>query len=362
MLVTTKKTLVDHWLRAIHELGRYPKRFQDINKAQGLIKFLARSEKRGMRDLWDIFTKQREDLKKGLLGDAGSIVAYLLGFHLPNAYRALEMTRRLETRYDIAGLVAQSTSYELYDFGCGSGAVSDGVIAALNLDPKKTRINLVDTNRNILKAAALVHQDNGFVVKIQKKIEDVFFKQGPREADLHIVFLGYFWNELKKNPRGRKNLLAIIEKLAAKKCLIFFLEPANSSQAFEAMAARNDFVESGLKVLYPCPHDKACPLLKTKKDYCYSEFEWDRPGFQTIIDESLELSRKVLGCAGYIFASEALLAAWPGKQESKPVVVGQPVNCETEEREILLCTPAATISRVDSGRKRKLNGTAFSGH
>ena len=106
------KELLDAWQDAVVHLGKLPRGVakQEFTDDQLLYKIM-RQEMRGIHELWETFTQERDLLTKHLLSSKQQMVRYLLGFHLPNAARMQLALNRLNSRFPIDRVQAQMNHF-----------------------------------------------------------------------------------------------------------------------------------------------------------------------------------------------------------------------------------------------------------
>jgi SAM-dependent methyltransferase len=354
------KTL-SSYIEVVNKLGRTPRGFERSGRnAESIFKAILRNSKDTAIEIWEIYTQRREDLSRRLMNNREAVVAYLLGFHLPNMARASDLYQRSDLRHSWKSKLKKH-KVRVYDIGCGTGAMS----LALNIDADYF---LIDTSGPLLDAASLLAQKSGLNAKTSRRnIEDLDpqqFTNKKNQDDVHIYLLGYVWNELNKNAPGRRNLLRIISSHIKReeKCLVFVTEPALDFMSRPAMELRNTLCDAGYHALYPCPHSMTCPMLERSKDWCYSEGEWNQPPVAKLIDKQMKINRAKHASTMFAFASPALGLT----SDHESIVVGRPVRESGVERykgffDYLVCD-------VDGLRKEKpeqpkqviLRGNVFS--
>lgn len=320
------KTL-SSYIEVVNKLGRTPRGFERSGRnAESIFKAVLRNSKDTAIEIWEIYTQRREDLSRRLMNNREAVVAYLLGFHLPNMARASDLYQRSDLRHSWKSKLKKH-KVRVYDIGCGTGAMS----LALNIDADYF---LIDTSGPLLDAASLLAQKSGLNAKTSRRnIEDLDpqqFTNKKNQDDVHIYLLGYVWNELNKNAPGRRNLLRIISNHIKRdeKCLVFVTEPALDFMSRPAMELRDTLCEAGFQALYPCPHSKPCPMLDRSKDWCYSEGEWNQPPVAKLIDKQMKINRAKHASTMFAFASPALGLT----SDHEPIVVGRPVRESGVER------------------------------
>lgn len=320
------KTL-SSYIEVVNKLGRTPRGFERSGRnAESIFKAVLRNSKDTAIEIWEIYTQRREDLSRRLMNNREAVVAYLLGFHLPNMARASDLYLRSDLRHSWKSKLKKH-KVRVYDIGCGTGAMS----LALNIEADYF---LIDTSGPLLDAASLLAQKSGLNAKTSRRnIEDLDpqqFTNKKNQDDVHIYLLGYVWNELNKNAPGRRNLLKIISNHIKRdeKCLVFVTEPALDFMSRPAMELRDTLCEAGFQALYPCPHSLPCPMLERSKDWCYSEGAWNQPPVAKLIDKQMKINRAKHASTMFAFASPALGLT----PDHEPIVVGRPVRESGVER------------------------------
>jgi ribosomal protein RSM22 (predicted rRNA methylase) len=123
-------------------------------------------------------------------------------------------------------------------------------------------------------------------------------------------------------------------------------DPAHEQSSKSLVMLRDQIVEQGANIIYPCPHSLICPL--TSRDWCYSEFEWKRPKIQEYIDSRVGVERSQLSLTGLIMTTGFQIPI-KGRES---VVVGRPLqkSKKREERTFhyLVCTQSKGIQNQES--------------
>lgn len=342
------------WREILISLGRFPAGTPKTQKTPyELIKLLAKAEQNHIAELREVFTQRRSELTLALLSQKKDLVAYLLGFHLANTGRLQACLERLEARgFRIAKLCAAS-EIQVFDLGCGSGAMAQIWLSHLQtLRSKTLHFHLVDNHKVLLEAAKtmLTSMEPAALVRTYKAGMESFTWPQEVPGAFSIYNLGYLWNELEKNPKARRQLLKRFADLVARQqqALLVLQEPATQDQSRSAMELRDQLCELGYLPLYPCPTAAPCPMLERSRDWCYSEFDWRKPMEQDYIDKLTEAGRAMIATTTFIFLSPAakpLLRAGV----KKSVVVGRPVTKDKNPRgdkfSYLVCSPSGELTK-----------------
>jgi hypothetical protein len=312
--------------------------------------------------LWEIFTQERSGLVKNLLAGREKTHAYIAGFHLVNQFRTWAILERMSTRCPALGKTFRAKHIQVIDFGCGSGAV--GIATAhwlkTHLTPNHIQIDGVDSSNSLLDAAAYMaslleidfNGHRGFIETTQVEIQ----------LDHPVVLcLGYVWNELYKNKAAKAKLYQLMNSIAQSNApsFIVMLDPSDELGSKSGMKLREELLEKGFTPIYPCPSAKPCPLLENSRDWCYSEFAWEKPVLQRKIEESLGISRTVLGVSGWVFANSSLTRKL-AVLDKQSVVIGRPTEKGGPRGHFnyLLCTESE-IKKVPGSVNPLLKGSLY---
>ncbi len=340
------------WASTVSQLTKTPrslkksrKEASDLEIAAALIQDL----RADLFQLWQTFTTERADVSRYLMDPKREALVYLLGFHLANQARTLGVLLRLQRRSGLLTRIAEKQSpLHLVDLGCGTGALSlTTAQELLDIDEKlPLSFEFVDKSQNFIEAATLQAQalvSEEAIVARRQKLDDYLSREltkGPGDGQVWYQ-IGYLWNEISSSPKTTQLLLRYLEAgLSKGGRIITLIEPANQDFARGTMELRQELIARGYHVLYPCSHNLDCPMLERTRDWCYSEFAWERPPLVRNVDKILEIDRHRIGCAAYVFVSPDMVTSFPQAAES--VVVGRPLdkNASIHSRKFsyLLCS------------------------
>lgn len=347
------------WAATVAEMAKTPRHLPKPRAELSDLEFAAAVIKEhgaDMVQLWEAFTTERSEVGRYLMDPKREALVYLLGFHLANQARTLGVLQRLQTRSGLLSYLAQAKApIHLVDLGCGSGALSLTLADSLRQESPDIalKVELVDKSQAFLDVAAFglrsMLGQEALTLRRQKLDEYLSREAGSGVPEgLHWYQLGYLWNEIVRQPKTSQMLLNYLERgLNKGSRLITLIEPANQDIAREAMRLRDELVQRGYRVIYPCPHQEPCPMLERSRDWCYSEFSWERPPLMNAVDKILKVERHRLGCSAYVFASPDLaeaLARHRGAESPREeaIVVGRPLKQSAPKNsrafEYLLCT------------------------
>ncbi len=176
-----------------------------------------------------------------------------------------------------------SKNFLLEDWACGPGTASLKYLELCD-QIQNYKVKLVDRS----SAACTFAQK-----KIKANFSDVEF-DGDKQQDtktesnsLHIQLISYVLSELSSN-----SLSQIVDSL--KKTDLFIWVDASSVKESHQLSRIRDSLLTDFYFLAPCPHQKECPVLKTKNDWChrfakaptyvFHDSEWSRISKELKID------------------------------------------------------------------------------
>ncbi len=330
--------LLKGWRRSLIKLGKVPRGFNKKAAASDqIIDALIRESRSDVAQLWSIFNQERSQIGQYLNSPKREVIAYLLGFHLPNIARYQAMLIRSHQRHQLFDGFKNFSHIHLVDLGCGTGALTLGMldlISRFKATPKSVTIDLVDRQKEFLNSAKAIieenfsHLPNKRIITgrlFVKEYAEKLLAQDFDKSSCIVIQLGYLLNEIQRNPKEMKALCMMIEQLI-KKQLAFAVTSIDSSVPSHAkfmMNFREFCRDQGLQTVYPCNHNNPCPMFKDDRDWCYSESEWQPPREQLAIDKYLDIERRRLGSSSYMLVSPQLLDITWIKQPSQ-VIVGRP--------------------------------------
>lgn len=355
--VTLPQPLTDAWRRAVLSLAKLPRGMKrgDLTDLE-VLQAVVRATVPAVRDIWSVYNEERSSLTPKLLMSAPAVIAYLVGFHLPNVARLLLALNRADARHQLRQTIFEAKSLVWHDLGAGTGALAhagSSWLGADGLQKLAAKFHLYDGAGALLDAARAVFAESNLAESVKThKLALAEFQ--PRRAELAapggvtVISLGYVWNELTKSRPAKGRIETLIEDAIRGRSpgdkpesLLLLLEPAQQEHAREAMVWRDARVAQGWMPLYPCPAAGACPMLERTRDWCFSEGSARFPRELSLLDKLVGTDRTRLNSSMYVLATPAL-AARLAKATPRPVIVGRPQRGEPnkpkgQEFDYLLC-------------------------
>lgn len=347
------KILLNAWREAVVDLSRLSKGEKEDPNLAANVRRIAKDQRFSMMSLREVFTEDRELIDYRLLNKKENVLSYVLAFHLPNAHRILKTLERLEQKWGELKKMTSKTSLNVWDLGCGSGAFTHALMDTYARAFEQSRAYMYDTNSVLLDVSKTflsrlkIQNIRSFPRKVS--LQDLNTQPKLFEDSLHIVGLSYVWNEVYKNRNAQKKVFELLRHFEKNKAhaLVFLMEPGQEDPSRKAMEFRDQLVEEQWTPLYPCPHQKSCPMLKRSKDWCYSEFSAEAlPKDVEAIDGLLGVNRSIFASSAYVFASSAFFESL-SKKRQKSIVVGRPLDKKEGAFSYLLCKPEGVLEKTD---------------
>lgn len=188
----------------------------------------------------------------------------------------------------LAGLL--STPLRILDVGAGLGAMTWGVVRALEASGAKGNVEalLVDADARALEVAtkiAAAAPRGAIDVTITTRTARVGTKLALPQADLVIVgqVLSELDTELDERARVEKHAAFIGDLLrdsVADGGALVIVEPALRDRTRHLHAVRDRLAgKAGATIFGPCLHAEACPALVKEEDWCHEDVAVDLPAW-----------------------------------------------------------------------------------
>ncbi|MFO0774557.1 MAG: small ribosomal subunit Rsm22 family protein [Nitrospiraceae bacterium] len=262
-----------------------------------------------VRDLWRLFTKDRQRLERNYLENA-QLRAEYLRYYLPvNAAKIHSVLKELPPSDDIP----ERKSYRVLDVGAGPGSGSLAVrewarasgcaetaINAVAIDRSRQALTLAQTLWSSVaqKQVDLASTFQSDVVNLESASEVRRFL-GTQSAGFDLVIIANALNESfvgDRDPVGRRVKVVgqLLDALSPSGSLVI-LEPALREPTRELHALRDQLIAKGLCHVYsPCLHERPCPAMVHAEDWCHEERPWDPPDDIVAMDRQLGFIKDAL--------------------------------------------------------------------
>ncbi len=152
-------------------------------------------------------------------------------------------------------LLAEKSSFQLVDWGCGTGIASRKFLGVL-VTERVSEVLLVDRSPLAVSYAK---------EKILSEFPQLSVKTSlPKNLSPFILLISHVLNEISE--KDKRDLMKLISKAE----LTFWVEPGTPKVSAQLIQIREE-LRNELTVIAPCPHQKSCGLLSTarKSDWCH---------------------------------------------------------------------------------------------
>ena len=292
MLSPVMQQALTEWLGLERVFERDPVRF----------KMLCRS----VADLSRLFTKDREERKRGYLDDEALRAGYLAYFLPVNLAKVQALLDELPPEQLCR---PEERPLRVLDVGSGPGT---GALAVRDWMKQCTQrpveVVAVDQALPVLQDLAQLWRAYGQasgsqpaeLKRLHANLErtrslDVCKQEGPFELIVMANALNELWREAR-DPVGSRVAFVrgLLEMLLPHGSLII-IEPALRETAREFHQVRDRLLAAGACTVYsPCLHDKPCPALVKPDDWCHEERPWTPPAIVAAIDREVGFIKDAL--------------------------------------------------------------------
>lgn len=255
-----------------------PKALLDaINRQIGSVKASKSSQINALRELFEIFTTERQRLNRyHYLDDPKLRLAYLR-YHLPlNTVRSICVLR------DVVARLPQVEQLEqVVDIGAGPGSATLATLLTLDERPGR-RYLMTDRSARALRLAREIFAACAKAAGRTPPPLLCLTQKLPVLPDFDrptLLWLSMVLNEIAQPGRPGIHLDRLFENLARRLppgSVLAIIEPAQRSPGLRLLELHDLLLEArAWKVLAPCMHQKACPLLgESKRPWCHFHFPW----------------------------------------------------------------------------------------
>ncbi len=259
---------------------------------------------KGVRSLSELFTVGRDRIGFDYLSEPALRRAYLSYFAPVNIAKTYSVLTEI--------LAPPARPLRVLDLGCGPGV---GALALFHYfsgsqrkDHAGTEVLSIDRNSETLRDAESVWRnlvESGVSSDLpglhvaRLDVEARGASASWKHEKFDVILLVNSLNELFLSTPdpidARTRLLAqLLESLAADGSLIV-IEPALRSTSRALHEVRDRLVTQGTaKVYSPCLHDRGCPALLRRGDWCHEERPWHAPAIIEDIDRAVGFIKDAL--------------------------------------------------------------------
>ncbi len=239
------------------------------------------------------------------------------------------------------------------DAGCGEGAGTVGLFISLP-QKKDIRFTGVDISPLMIDRYRIFTQTLGINADgLVYSIDKGFFRR--YKDQFTIIILSNILGEIQ----GDK--LRFIKSALSSLCssgILIVVEPALKINSRLLMEIKSKLKTEGL--LLPCNHNKICPLLKRKDEWCYHSIRWVVPKYLELLNRKLFRNLKYLKFSYLIVAKDLEI-----KPDIIPVIT--PVWREKGRKRFFICRDGRGIeclryNKDESEKNRDLDSIMKGDH
>ncbi len=249
---------------------------------------------RALEELFSLFTAGRARLRRtSYLDDPRYRTAYLR-YHVP-----LNFARAAWVLAQVRAVLPDVDRLEhVVDLGAGLGSASLATLHVLPGAPLR-EYTLFDRSRAALKVARHLLERSagpspgGTAPAIRTRAATL--PPVPEIPSAALVWMCMLLNELGIDGPKDERPETFVEHVTARippGSVLILIEPAQREPGRRLLAVHDAFVASGAwRVLAPCTHDRACPLVAIRsRPWCHFHFEWRHHEYVRRVASPLGLS------------------------------------------------------------------------
>lgn len=253
--------------------------------------------------------------------------ALLSYYHPLNQSRAYGVANRGLQRGFFDGITT------IYDFGCGTGAASLGILAACS---EVKEVVLTDQSLEVLKLADVLFsslpQLRGAGIKWVTKTETLDTVSAPHTPASSLALFSYVLTEANAINRFERFLQRSDQRSFE---AIAILEPSTSKDGRRLQQLRTTLQENGYYIWAPCTHSEKCPLLEeSDRDWCHDRFPPFLPSWWKNLEANLPIKNQSI-TVSYLLARKKP----PMGEKNFVRVTGDPLHEKTKIRQLICRGP-----------------------
>lgn len=313
----------------------------------------------GVRRLSTLFTTGRDGRPAEYLADQTLRRAYLLYFFPVNYAKVAGLLREMPA--------LPARPLRILDIGSGPGTASLAVLDHLTRLEQAghhgSEVIAVDRNRQALHEAEAIWDSvtNGRAGRPRCALRTVRadaeradarapWKQGPFDLVILANSLNELFGSATDPLAARVQLLEVLLKALTLDGTLMILEPALRSMTRALHQVRDRLVAEGPATVYsPCLHERPCPALARKDDWCHEERPWTPPAVVREIDRETGFIKDALKFSYLLLRKDGLTIAERGAHVYRVV---SDVMVMKGDRRAWLCNEAGRplVGRLEKAR------------
>lgn len=190
-----------------------------------------------------------------LVLDKDLTVAAYAAYRMPATFAAVSAALR-----HAAVLAPEFQPTSMVDVGGGTGT---SVWAAQAVWPSLAEITVLEQSASAIALGRRLAERSAAPAVRSARWERAVIGGGVAKPAADLVTMSYVLGELSESSRP-----GVVRSLAADAGLLVLVEPGTPAGYERIVAARDLLIGDGMKVLAPCPHERACPIPRGQ-DWCH---------------------------------------------------------------------------------------------
>lgn len=311
---------------------------------------------KGVKELSQLFTSERRQLKEGYLNQGLLRAGYLLYFFPINFAKNLWVLNQLPPSF------WQRDSFRVLDLGAGPGSASFAFFELMRQHRPKAEVELhwVDPHAKALRDGQRILEswkatlNQAPEVKIRTHPTPIPFT--PKQGEYDLILMSHVLNEwTQKSALARAEWLdSFLQNHLTTKGWVALLEPALKWPTRELMALRDHLLELGdWQIGGPCLHEKPCPMLAaTRNDWCHFYIDWEEAEFLKKLDRLLKNDNRFLKVSYLLFGHGKTEGEKTSQETFRMVSNRMATKGKTE---VILCgsTGRVRVTRLNRDRSER---------
>lgn len=302
---------------------------------------------RGVAQLSERFTSDREGLPPGYLNAPPARAAYTLYFSVTGA-------ATVQTALDLAQAWPQPKPVlRVLDIGAGPLSASLGVAARLDA-AVQLQVTAIDGVRAALDdGAALLRalRPRAAIALHAGNLREGKFLHHAAAGEHDLIILANVLNEWDVGGGKRQPAAELVERVLGRHLApggtVLLVEPATRAGSHALIEVREHLLATmGLRLLGPCLGDGACPLAGSRRDWCFSEQPWQRPPHIAALDKAIGHERGTLKFSYLALTADDQPA--PAAPADRFRVIGGPMREGTTYRRYLCGVDGKRVAEVEN--------------
>ncbi|SDD09222.1 small ribosomal subunit Rsm22 family protein [Actinokineospora iranica] len=186
--------------------------------------------------------------------DADLTVAAYAAYRMPATFAAVSAALR-----QVAMVAPDFAPRSLIDLGGGTGTA---VWAAARTWPSLAEVTVLEQSTPAIALGKRLAARSE-VAAVRGAIWQRAVISGAVTGQADVITLSYVLNELAAQARAE-----VVTSLAERAGVVVIVEPGTPVGYERIVAARDDLIRAGMRVVAPCPHSGTCPIPRGK-DWCH---------------------------------------------------------------------------------------------